>query len=250
MRRLLIGVGVVFVLLSAVAAIVAANLAPAGTLPVTAARANAAEVSAAGGPTIVVSGLGEVKAKPNVAYVNVGVQVRGATAREAQAEASRQMASVIAKLKAMGIEDKDIQTSNVTVWPINEQTPETISGYMATNTVNVTVNEIDRAGEILDGAIEAGANTAGGISFSIKDPTELRLQAIGEAVRNARPKGDAIAQAMGVQIKGVQSIMEDRAAAPIYEKMAVTALADGRGGAPVMPGELTITAGVIVTYTY
>jgi len=201
-------------------------------------------------PTIVVSGLGTAKAQPDVAYVNVGIQSRGATAKEAQQEATRLMTSILARLKAMGIADKDIQTSGINVYPINDQGPDKITGYMANNNVNVTVNDISRAGEVLDGAIEAGANTAGGVSLGIKDPAPLEREALADAVKNARPKADAIAQAIGVQIKGVQSISEDMGFGPLYVGPKAAALVEGRGPAPVMPGELTINARVNVVYTY
>jgi uncharacterized protein YggE len=253
--RLLIGigavlVGVVVILVGLSAAGLVAFLSPAQAMPLRAASLVSADPSVANGSTIVVVGTGTVKAKPDVAYINVGVQAHGATAQDAQNEASRLMAAVVAKLKALGIADKDIQTSGINVYPVTDQSPDKITGYTATNTITVTVNEIDRAGEILDGAIGAGANTAGGISFGIKDPAPLQRQALGEAVKDARPKGDAIAQAMGVQITGIKSVTEDAAAGPIpYPKLALPA-AQGMGSTPVAPGELTITAQVTVVYTY
>jgi uncharacterized protein len=88
------------------------------------------------------------------------------------------------------------------------------------------------------------------VSFGIKDASQLRLQALAEAVKNARPKADAIAGAMGVQVNGVQSVTETSGYAVPMAESAKMAMADGRGSSPVMPGELTISAQVSVVYTY
>ena len=99
------------------------------------------------------------------------------------------MSAVLAKLKAMNIDDKDIQTSGISVWPMYDQSPNKITGYTASNTVNVTVNDISRAGEILDTAVAAGANTAGGVTFGIKGPQPPQYPGIGRRREERSPEG-------------------------------------------------------------
>ncbi len=199
---------------------------------------------------ISVTGTGTAVAVPDVAYINLGVQTTGATAKA-----------------AMGIADRDIQTSGVNVMPIYRQqtmqpvqpmqpiqptepngVPQ-ITGYQASNSVRVTINDVSKAGEILDGVVSVGANNVSGIQFGIKDDTKLRQQALTEAAKSAKPKAQAIADALGVKITSVASVQEQGFGGAV--PMAAASIAMGKGDStPVMPGELTVTANVTITYNF
>ncbi|MEW6232432.1 MAG: SIMPL domain-containing protein [Chloroflexota bacterium] len=203
--------------------------------------------------TITVVADGEVRGQPDVAYLSLGVQTSGSTAKEAMEENSRLMNAVLAKLEALGIPKKDIQTMGLSLYPIYAPPKggemvkaEQVSGYRASNSLNVTIGDVSRAAEILDGALAAGANTAGGVRFAIKDEAKLRNQALEEAVKAARPKAEIIARALGVKVTGVASITEASYGGPI----APRAMAVEMGGGPIEPGELTISVRVTVSFDF
>ena len=208
---------------------------------------------------ITVTGTGTAVAVPDVAYISLGVQTTGATAKDAMDANATQMTQVVDKIKALGIADRDIQTSGVSVNPVYDQKsvqpngssgmPQ-ITGYMANNSVRITINDVSKAGDILDGVVSVGANNVSGIQFGLKDDTKLRQQALTEATKNAKPNAQAIADALGVKLTSVASVQEQNSGGPI--PMAAAAPSAGRGDTttPVLPGELTITANVTITYNF
>lgn len=210
-------------------------------------------------PQPVASGLsviGEatVRAEPDVAYLTTGVQTRGQTAHQAQEENTRRMNEVLAALKRLGVKEPDLRTTGFSLSPQYGRTPEQIEGYVAANSVTVTVQDVKRVGEVLDAAVSAGANQAGSIQFSIKDETSLRRQALDQAVKAARVRADAIAGAAGMRITSIQALTDVSSGAvpsPMLQKGVGAALsADQVGGpVPVQPGQLAVTARVQVIYT-
>ena len=201
---------------------------------------------------ITVVGEGTVRAEPTIAYVSTGVQSRGQTAQEAQAENTRLMNAVIAAIRQTGVAEQDIRTSGINLSPIYERQPNTISGYQATNTVRVTVQDVKRTGEVLDATVKSGANLTGNVSFDIKDDTELRKQALDQAVKAARIRADAIAAAAGLRVVGVQSMTDESSGRPEFPEMArnVAAMAADAGPVPVQPGQLAVTARVRIVFAF
>ena len=205
--------------------------------------------------TITVSGDGDVGGQPDVAYVSVGVQTQGATAAAATADNSRLMAAVLEALRARGVSSLDLQTSGLSVSPQysqgRDQTRQEIVGYQATNSVTVTVNEVNRAGELLDAALAAGANRIGGLRFGIRDTAALRRQAIADAAQAARVRADALAASLGVRIVGISSVTEEAVNVP--QPRAAVAFAAPAPAAPPPPvetGELRVTAHVRVAFLF
>lgn len=204
---------------------------------------------------ITVTGQGEAAAAPDVAHLNVGVQTEAPSAQEAMAQNSTKMAAVIEALKRAGIPENDLRTSGVSLQPImtqprsGEGAPPAVTGYRATNNLTVTVSDVSKTGEVLDAAVTAGANVAGGVRFGLKDETALRRQALERAARAARSEAEALAAALGVQITGVRSAAEESGAGPIIRAEAM--LADARSAAvPIQPGQLTVNVRVRVTFNF
>ncbi|MCX8509917.1 MAG: SIMPL domain-containing protein, partial [Rhodobacteraceae bacterium] len=140
-------------------------------LPMAALPAWAAET----GGTITVSGEGQVATVPDMATVALGVTVNGDTAKAALDANSTALAAVIDRLKAAGIEARDIQTSGLSLGPLFDYSstnggPQKVLGYSASNQVAVRVRVLDQVGAILDAAVSDGANTLNGISFGLADP--------------------------------------------------------------------------------
>src|SRR5262245_53210555 len=125
------------------------------------------------GTLLSVSADGTSEARPDRATINLGVTTEGQTAQAALAENARRMNALTQALRRAGIAERDIQTSNVSVYPqqqYRENQPPLITGYQANNTVNARIRNIDNTGRVIDAAVAAGGNTIQGISFSHADP--------------------------------------------------------------------------------
>ena len=161
---------------------------------------------------ITVIGLGTVSASPDIARANLGVQVTAPTVTEATQQNNKTMDAVLAQLKAAGIAAEDIQTSDYNIYPQrNNPGPNNsseITGYQVTHMVQVTIHNLDQVGQVLDQAIQAGANNITNISFAFSDPAQLHLQALDAAMANAESRADQLAQSSGVQRGEVLSMSE------------------------------------------
>lgn len=208
-----------------------------------------AGVAAAG---LTVIGDGRVKADPDVAYVSAGVQSQGATAREAQDKNTTAMNAVLARIKALGIADGDVKTSGISLHPTFDRDPNKPTGFMANNSVSVTVREHRRAGEILDAAITAGANQSAGVQFGLLNDAAQRRAAIGDAVTAARQRADALAAAAGLRVTGIVSLIDESGGGAVWpmppNRAMASEMAAAQADVPIQPGQLTITARVRIIY--
>jgi uncharacterized protein YggE len=208
---------------------------------------------AAGIPTVSVSGHGEVNVPPDTASVNIGVDIIKPTLDEAQSQATEQANAVITALKDAGIDPADIQTSYYSVNILRDYSenadPTQITGFEVTNQLQVTVRDTDKLGEILDSAVQAGANSIYGVNFLVSDQTAAASQARVKAVDDARAKAEELAAATGLSLGPVVAISEG--APPVIGPMY------GRGGGgaamaqaavPVQPGSTTVAVDVTMTY--
>ena len=204
-------------------------------------------VGGASQPTggITVTGTGTVKVVPNEAQFSVGVESRGATAKEALAANSEQMNRVLTALRAAGVAKEDLQTQEVSVSQ-NYSSDGQPDGYSASNSVSVTVRELAKAGTILDAASRAGANNVYGPTLTRSDQEGLQTKALHSAFENARAKALALAEAAGVDLGSVTSISESQAGMPEPYFDAV-ALSSTRK-APIEPGTQDVRATVNVTF--
>ena len=124
--------------------------------------------------TINVGADGSASASPDVAYVSLGVDMPARTAADATGANSTAMAAVIQAVKALGVADKDIRTTGFSLTPVyanprpGEMSPPTITGYRASNTVRVTIGNIQDVGKVLDAGLQANANSGVNVSFDLK----------------------------------------------------------------------------------
>ena len=208
------------------------------------------------GPTprlLTVSGEGEAKARPDQATLSAGVVTDGKTAADALGANSRAMNAVFATLKRLGIPDKSIQTSGINVTPqypdFNSKQPHRVIGYQVSNSVTVTVDNLDNLGPAIDALVSSGANSLGDISFSIRDPKPLMAAAREDAVKDAIAKADTLSRAAGVTLGPIVSISEGSYAAPPQPMriMAFTTAVD-KAPTPVAAGENTLSTTVSVTW--
>ena len=194
-----------------------------------------------------VVGHGEVKGRPDTATVQIGVENEAATAKEALAQNTAQAQAIQQKLKELGVDEKDLQTSNFGVNPTYGADGRQVTGYHVSNSVTVTIRDLDQAGALLDQVVQAGANSIYGISFSVADPQKLMEQARQQAVADAKARATQLAGAGGAAVGDVLVISEN-VNAPVPLPMAARAPEMSQAAVPVQPGEQTFSVDVQVTY--
>jgi uncharacterized protein YggE len=199
---------------------------------------------------ITVTGEGRVDAAPDMATVSLGVVTEGTTAAEAMAANSIQLAAVLEQLKMGGIEDRDIQTSGLSLNPNWQQTEADptprIMGYQASNMLTVRVRKLDQLGAVLDKNISDGANSFNGLSFGLSDPEPAMNEARRRAVADAQGRARLLTQAAGLTLGPVVSISEGGGFGgpqPMYRMDAAAA-----SPVPVAAGEVSTTASVTMVF--
>ena len=202
--------------------------------------------------TITVVGEGTVAVEPDVATVQIGVETTGDSVDEASTEAGDVMDAVLAALIKLRIPSKDIQTSAFNIYVERPMSPDgTVSDdvvYHVSNSVTVTIRDLSKVGDVLEAAIAAGANNIYGVNFSVSDPDTAMAEARSKASADALARAEELAALNGVEVGELISISEVifGNAVPLGSVNADYALA--KGGGPVAPGELQMTAQLQVVY--
>jgi uncharacterized protein YggE len=200
--------------------------------------------------TLQVSGTGEVSLTPDIATINIGVHTEHEDAAEALASNNTQAHKVIDLLKGQGIAEKDIRTSNFSIYPQQQydgQGNPTGIKFVVDNSVIVTVRDLGKIGTLLDAAVQAGANSISGISFDVADKTAALSEARKQAVADAKAQAAGLAEAAGVKLAAIQNLsVSSGYQSPVYGGFKA---ADMAGAAvPINPGQLTITVNVNIVY--
>ena len=225
----------------------AATLAAA--LALTAPRAWAEDRTPA---TLTVTGEGMTEVAPDLATLSIGVTTTGETAAEALAANSAALDAVLQRLKAAGVEDRDLQTANLSVNPnwssydSSSSGAQTIDGYTAMNVVSVRIRALEGLGAVLDAAVTDGANTLNGLTFGLSEPRPAQDAARKAATTDARARAELLAEAAGVKLGRILSISEGASfadPAPMYK--AADAVA---APVPVEAGEIGMNAAVTITF--
>jgi len=207
--------------------------------------------------TIAVHGEGTVHVDPDHALVRVGVESEAARAGDAQAETNRIANGILAAVGELGIAAENIQTARLSLYPVYDDRPPdgprgepTVTGYRATNTVTIDLDDLSRIGSVVDAAIAAGANRVEGLEFDLRDATAARSRALAAAVEDARSKAEAIADALGVGLGAVVETMEQGVSSPPIPFMFRTEAALAQDiSTPISAGRIQITASLTIRYT-
>ena len=195
--------------------------------------------------TLTVTGEGLVAARPDLAVVSLGVVSQAGSAKDALAENSKATSAVIAAAKAAGIEARDLETTRVSVQPqysypaAGSREPRKIVGYEVSNALSIRVRDLDKLGALLDQLVVVGANQLRNIELSVAEPGPLRDAARAAAMKDAVRKAGLYAEAAGVRIVRVMSIVEGQQNGP--RPPVLRALAAGapeaRAAVPIEAGE-------------
>ena len=204
--------------------------------------------------TITISGEGKVTAAPNIAVTSVGLVTEKNDVGAAQSENTQKMNKLIAAMKAAGIADEDLKTTQYQIYPkysYDSKTGSNITGYSVTQSVEIKIRDLTKISDVLAKAGEAGANQVTGVQFTIDEPKNLRAEAREEAVKDAEEKAEKLAKELGVRLGKVVNFNEMRSGdmpspMPMYAKEGMGGAADS---APtVQTGTLEINSEVAVTY--
>ncbi|HXQ45503.1 MAG TPA: SIMPL domain-containing protein [Caulobacteraceae bacterium] len=201
--------------------------------------------------TLAISADGQSKITPDQASITLGVQVTDATAQAAMRDDAAQMTGVMAALRAAGVPDKDVQTSNISLqaqYTYIQNQPPKLTGYQASNDVVITVEDLAKLGPVIDAVTANGANQVSGISFQLKDPTAAEDQARQAAVKALQAKADLYAQATGYHIVRLVNLTEGapEQSAPIRPMTMASVRA--AAPTPVSAGQLTVDITVSAVY--
>jgi uncharacterized protein YggE len=204
--------------------------------------------------TVSVRGMGVVTTAPDQVRLTISVNTRGESAATAMSSASARTREILGILKAFGVEEKEIQTSRVTVTPVYDYEkriqPPPIVGYTGTNEFTVLFKGklMDRAGEFIDRAVTAGAAGFSGLMYEASKQRELEREALKRAAIDAQARADVLAKELGATLGRVMSISESVGTAPQPYDRGMMATEAAGSAAPVMTGELSIRANVDVVF--
>lgn len=210
-------------------------------------------------PYVSVSADAKVLVDPDICYISLGVTTTDSTAAKASAANGKKMDGVIKAIKALGVADKDLSTSSLSVYPEYDysegKTPK-LTGYRVSNTIAITVRDLAKVGTIVDTGLNAGATDLNNVQFDLEETDAYYIQALAAATKKLSAKANAIAGALGRKVGNLLSVSESGASyTPVYSDVRVTAnaqnaafaLADGVGST-ISAGKITVSASVSATY--
>lgn len=221
--------------------------------------------------TITVSSEGDAKGEPDLAILHVGVETTADNAQDVRAELARRAEDVRTALLAAGLEEDRVTTQRFTirerldrrqmeadgVRPDSPEALEEYTYYQGTHAFTVEVSDVDAVGDVIDTAVEAGANQIDRVTFTLSEEKRatLREQALREAIQNARSEAEVIAEEVGASIVEATVVdASDARVSPVHRDLALTQEAaatpspDGGASTGVEPGDVTVTANVHVRY--
>jgi hypothetical protein len=232
-------------------AFVAALMLGAAVLPSAASAQQSTITQSIAGTRLDVNAVGEVTRVPDVAVISAGVVSRSPTATAALQDSAERMQRVLSTLKRTGVEDRDIQTSNVSLNPEyrypENQAPQLV-GYTASNTVTIRFRDLRNSGKILDALVGQGANQINGPSLVVDKPEAALDEARSKAIAIGRARADLYARSIGMRVVRVVSINESGGyyAPPPPQPMAVMEMA--RASTKIEPGEQKLQVNLAMTF--
>lgn len=201
--------------------------------------------------TISVSGSGSASATANQATVSLGVQTEDKEASEAIDENAVKMDAIITALMNMGFTEDDLHTTTYTIYPNYNYEIRQVTGYTVTNMIQITIDDLDMVGAVIDAAGAEGANRVDGVSFELDPETRetLKMQAYEAALDDAQAKAGVIVEKLELTITGVQSVSESSySPARTYGMEEAYDMVSSKAPTPIIEGSQTVTVSVHIVY--
>lgn len=198
-----------------------------------------------------VEGMGKATAIPNTVLISLGVSKTGQSISDVQSQINKTANSLNSDLKSLGVEEKNIKTTNYSISPNYDYQSgrQNITGYTATQNLEVKIKPIDLANKVIDKATSDGANLVGGVTFMLDDQTqkEMENKARQEAVKNAKEKAESLSNASGIRLGRIIDVSENFN--PLIPLRAVPMTAEKVADqTSLTPGENTVTVTVTLSY--
>jgi hypothetical protein len=233
-------------------ALLAVLLLGVAALPSVAAAQQSTINQTIAGTRLDVNATGEVTRVPDVAIISAGVVSRSATATGALQDTADRMSRVLAALKRAGVEDRDIQTSNVSLNPeyryVENQPPQLV-GYTASNTVTIRFRDIRNSGKILDALVGQGANQINGPSLTVDKPEAALDEARAKAIAIGRARAELYAKSLGLRVVRVVSVNESGGSYPVPPPVPMYARAEmAQAKTSIEPGEQKLQVNLMITF--
>ena len=208
--------------------------------------------------TIAVSGKGEVYAKPDIALVTFSVTTEDKTVARAMKINSNKMNAVLDAIKKQGVKSEDLKTTNFAIAPRYEWRKNTklypsgtrvLVGYDVSQSLQVKIRDMQKIGDIIQLATNAGANQVGNLYFTFNNPQQLKDQARGEAIKEARIKAKELSSQLGVGLVRIMNFSENKESIPRYYGLERAVAMPGGGETPqIETGQNKIESNVTITY--
>lgn len=198
-------------------------------------------------PGITVVGSGTARAVPDVSDWSFGVQSDADTASGALSEAGKATRRIIEALRHAGVAKQDLRTEQVSLYPRTTNDGMSVIGYSASSSVYATVRELGKAGEVIDAAVSAGANSVSGPTLRVSDSRAQYREAVDEAMDDARARAQALAAKAGVTLGAPIAIVDSSGGGyptPVYDGVRAAA----ESAVPIEPGVDEISANLTVTF--
>ena len=232
--------------------VLCALLLGAAAFPSGAAAQQSTITQAITGTRLDITATGEVTRVPDIAVISAGVVTRSPTAGGAIQQAAARMARVRAALKSAGVQDRDIQTSNINLNPEyryeNNQPPQLV-GYSASNQLSIRFRDIASAGRILDALVAEGANQINGPTLTIDKPESALDEARAKAVAIARARAELYARSFGLRIVRVVWVSEGGGSYPVPPPVPMMMEARAKAAdTSIEAGEQKLQVTLAVTY--
>ncbi len=204
------------------------------------------------GPVVELTVNESVEAEPDIVTIGAGVTTQARSAVEAMRANATQMTSVIDRIKALGVPERDIQTAGINLgaqYDYNQATQRQVfRGYAASNRASVKLRDIARTGEVLDALVAAGATDLSGPDWSIEDDTGARAQARRKAIETARAQALEHARAAGYSDIKLLEVSESIASQPPMPYLRAVRAEAAQAATPVQPG--MVQSGVTLRMTF
>jgi uncharacterized protein YggE len=198
-------------------------------------------------PGVITNGDAIVSKTPDIAFVSAGVESMQPTATAAQRDLADKAAKLIARVKALGVADKDLSTSGYSVSPNYVEPYPTLRGYRASEQLLLKWHDVNTVGNVLDAMVQEGGATQIGVGFGLADPKVAQAQARSLAIADARSRASAMATAAGVKLGSVLRVsdLSTYGGGPQYKDFAPAA---GASATQVPVGQLDVQVTVEVDF--
>ena len=204
--------------------------------------------------TLNVTGSGTVYLDADIAYASLGVSYTGADLSVIQQQANETIEAVCKAMEEAGLDAKNISTDNINIYPMYDysENDSKLTGYRIDERLSIHTEDIDALGAYTDAAFAAGANTFDSITFSVKDDSQAKKDALKKAVQDAREKAEVIAEASGEEIDSVVTISENEQYSYYNTDSRAYIMksesADAGAGTTVRAAQINVSADVQITY--